>query len=1008
MSQSAGTIYSEIRIALDKLEKDVTQVGAQFNRIEGKANATTNQTTNKFDVMGKNVGKAFQGMSNSGVSKFAGMLTGMQKALMAVPIVGAVMLIVGSVKRLFTQVSTFLNDSTNAWIQHRQEIAKVDTVLNNTGASAWTSTRQLRDMALGIADATGHSANEVMRLQSVILSFRSITGEAFERTTKLAANMAAVMGGDLAGAGKNLARALEDPVQGIRALARYGFVLDSATQSNIKSLMEQGKTLEAHDLVLTKIEGSFRDIAAVMNTVNAAQSDLDTANERIAIAAGEATSGWTLFWRRQRANARMATADMLEFRNAIARAESADYSEHIQRIEMLRQSVSNAADEVERLMPEHLLIMAELHLDYDTYNDQLILIQRELNNLNTAIASNRGTATRAQEEQRRSLEALIATQKERINTIRGEISTRQTWAAERQRQLTMEEAELEKVVEMESRLLEIEQRRVDTLREIERAHRAGMITQDEVQVRTMAAYQSEATAINQLMSMSTRLNLSTAAGIRQQEELMNSLASGMNRAATEYNRLGEEIRLTGERLTPQQLADFVTAQLRSLNLAMTTLRSRRDSDLRETENFNNAVLALYRSTWNTINNFAGQHGVDWGLNQLTRQRIEGVIGNIEELEAGIEAAAEAQRIYNEQARAMERLPMVYQDIRDQIVRQTGSLEEIMEMERKRAWRQIFYSEDYQALLRSEAKEHENLRNQIAEAFNELWNLSEERSPWQNFLSGAQQYSQQIVGILNAGMQLYSNSVRRETDILRRELDQRHRLLRESLERDMQARLHAKGLIEAATETQHERELELAIKTGDHRKILLAKNNLERFRIEDEFAQKKAELDEKMAKERAKLDYRAAVAAHRAQVVSSMASAAQAVLMAGMNKWPLPAIPMMALASSKSALQLAAVRAARPQLQAFDSGGIVPGHSFRGDRILARVNSGEMILNAEQQRRLFELANSFNADDPTQNSQKNRPIQINTVIELDGKEIAKKTFQLASLGNVFIRARGIVR
>lgn len=40
-----------------------------------------------------------------------------------------------------------------------------------------------------------------------------------------------------------------------------------------------------------------------------------------------------------------------------------------------------------------------------------------------------------------------------------------------------------------------------------------------------------------------------------------------------------------------------------------------------------------------------------------------------------------------------------------------------------------------------------------------------------------------------------------------------------------------------------------------------------------------------------------------------------------------------------------------QTPAFATGGIVGGSSFYGDRILARVNSGELILNGEQQRRL---------------------------------------------------------
>lgn len=47
----------------------------------------------------------------------------------------------------------------------------------------------------------------------------------------------------------------------------------------------------------------------------------------------------------------------------------------------------------------------------------------------------------------------------------------------------------------------------------------------------------------------------------------------------------------------------------------------------------------------------------------------------------------------------------------------------------------------------------------------------------------------------------------------------------------------------------------------------------------------------------------------------------------------------------------AIENAFSQTPAFATGGIVGGNSFYGDRILARLNSGELILNGEQQRRL---------------------------------------------------------
>ena len=42
---------------------------------------------------------------------------------------------------------------------------------------------------------------------------------------------------------------------------------------------------------------------------------------------------------------------------------------------------------------------------------------------------------------------------------------------------------------------------------------------------------------------------------------------------------------------------------------------------------------------------------------------------------------------------------------------------------------------------------------------------------------------------------------------------------------------------------------------------------------------------------------------------------------------------------------------------FAQGGIVGGTSYTGDRQFIRVNSGEMILNGQQQARLFSMINN---------------------------------------------------
>lgn len=75
------------------------------------------------------------------------------------------------------------------------------------------------------------------------------------------------------------------------------------------------------------------------------------------------------------------------------------------------------------------------------------------------------------------------------------------------------------------------------------------------------------------------------------------------------------------------------------------------------------------------------------------------------------------------------------------------------------------------------------------------------------------------------------------------------------------------------------------------------------------------------------------------------------------------IPIVGIALA--AAGLVAILALMGKLPKFANGGIVGGGSTSGDNMLARVNSGEMILNGGQQRRLFNIANGNGGGTPQQ-------------------------------------------
>lgn len=92
---------------------------------------------------------------------------------------------------------------------------------------------------------------------------------------------------------------------------------------------------------------------------------------------------------------------------------------------------------------------------------------------------------------------------------------------------------------------------------------------------------------------------------------------------------------------------------------------------------------------------------------------------------------------------------------------------------------------------------------------------------------------------------------------------------------------------------------------------------------------------------------------------------------------------------------AAAQAARAAnvagIQGFENGGIVGGTSFTGDQVPVRVNSGEAILNRQQQTQLFNLANGAS---PTGRGQE---IVVNTTVELDGEAVGQSVSRQVANG-----------
>lgn len=126
--------------------------------------------------------------------------------------------------------------------------------------------------------------------------------------------------------------------------------------------------------------------------------------------------------------------------------------------------------------------------------------------------------------------------------------------------------------------------------------------------------------------------------------------------------------------------------------------------------------------------------------------------------------------------------------------------------------------------------------------------------------------------------------------------------------------------------------------------------------EEEYYQKKEEIE----KEAAEKQYQAQMWAWTASLLQIGVSTAQGIVNALANGGPpFVAIPLAASIGVLGAVQLAAAVASKPIPPSYATGGIIggaSGASLGNDNTYAHVRRGEMILNAKQQRALWDMAN----------------------------------------------------
>lgn len=162
-------------------------------------------------------------------------------------------------------------------MEAEQAMAATEAVIKATGGAAGFTAREIADMAGEMSEMTGIADDVIQSGQNMLLTFKNIKGDTFERATDAMTDMAVAMnkgslaGIDLQSTSIQLGKALNDPVKGLTALSRVGVTFDAEQKKLIKTMAALGDVAGAQAIILQELESEFGGAAEAAGNTTAGQ-----------------------------------------------------------------------------------------------------------------------------------------------------------------------------------------------------------------------------------------------------------------------------------------------------------------------------------------------------------------------------------------------------------------------------------------------------------------------------------------------------------------------------------------------------------------------------------------------------------------------------------------------------------------------------------------------------------------------------------------------------------------
>ncbi|NOR65426.1 MAG: hypothetical protein GQ468_05350 [Candidatus Scalindua sp.] len=160
--------------------------------------------------------------------------------------------------------------------QTEQQLKRIESQLILTGNGVGFLTEQLDQFARQTARDSLSSSEDIREAISVMLTFRSVSGQAFKDAIRASNSISAITGASVKSIAIQLGKALEDARTGLTALRRQGISFTTDQRKEIIRLVDEGRKSDAAEKLLGIINTQIPDASEAMGTLT---SKVDSLNQ---------------------------------------------------------------------------------------------------------------------------------------------------------------------------------------------------------------------------------------------------------------------------------------------------------------------------------------------------------------------------------------------------------------------------------------------------------------------------------------------------------------------------------------------------------------------------------------------------------------------------------------------------------------------------------------------------------------------------------------------------------